>query len=241
MTQKSSGEIPMSEAKLKEPLPTHDKIQINSQNNTTMDSAMVKIQLKKQKGNSGKLSLNNGDTVKKKKNTGVNVYRLIQDNKKAPIQTTVSEKHFSVTFDGARVLSINQIFAILQRRKEEIYAYKKYFHQAICDTLTLCANNLAKENKSLPYFEDCVEITLFRQAPKLVDEDALTAMFKYMIDGLKRTKENPHGILADDNPKIVHNYRCYNEIGEPQLGLRVRLLEGEKKETYSIEKILLPE
>ena len=36
---------------------------------------------------------------------------------------------------------------------------------------------------SLDVFEDSVEITLFRQAKKLVDEDAMTTMFKYIIDG----------------------------------------------------------
>jgi hypothetical protein len=249
MAKKSSGEVRMSESQLQDLLQNNDKLKVHASIGVKTDesvssvSGMVKIQLGKNgKNKSGKVSLSNGDTIPaKKKNAGVNVYRLIQDNKQATIHKSVSDKHFSVALDGARVLSINQIFAILQKRKEEIFAYKKYFHKVISDTLTQCALELAKENKLLPYFDDCVEITLFRQAPRLVDEDALTAMFKYMIDGLKRTPDNPHGILADDNPKIVHNYRCYNEIGEACLGLRVRLLEGEKKETYSIEKILLPE
>lgn len=186
----------------------------------------------------GKISLGNNIKSDKAKPKNVNVKDIINENKKSKISTTVSKEHFSIVFEGAKLLSINQIFAILQYRKYEIFSYKKNWHELIKEALKCCYLEEKTKGKQLPFFDASVEITIFRQAPRLVDEDALTTMFKFIIDALKRTKENPYGILAEDNPKIVHKIECYSEKGEHCVGIRVKLIDNNKKETYSAQKIL---
>lgn len=175
-----------------------------------------------------------------KKKGSTNINDINKSNKSAIVSVSVSDKHLAIALDGAKLLSINQIFAFLQnpKLKFSFFSYKKTWHDIIGEVL----NNLYIEERlkgrELPFFNSSVELTIFRQAPKLVDEDALTTMFKFIIDALKRTPDNPHGILAEDNPKIVHKISCYSEKGSHCVGIKVKLIEGTKKEDYNSKKLL---
>ncbi|NCQ52309.1 hypothetical protein GW796_10590 [archaeon] len=204
-----------------------------------MDKIKVKETNKLKKYNKIQLSDNIENIENKKpKAVGVNVTDINKLNKSAIPSSSVSDIHLSLLFTGAKLLSVNQIFAILQYRKYEIFTYKKIWHDIIKQNLDAQYYDLKALGRNLPYFDDSVEITLFRQASRLVDEDAMSTMFKYIIDGLKRDPiKNPHGILAEDNPKIVHRIVCYSEKGEPAVGIKVKKLD-EKKRTFSAQDIL---
>lgn len=210
----------------------HTKKDINEKDNQNI-SNKVKISL-----SSGNNESNINTT---KKNTGINVYDIIKTNQNSLYEVSHSPNHFSIAFTGAKLLSLNQILAILQYRKYEMFSYKKSWHNIIHKILTEEQLKSQRTQQSLPYFDTLVEITIFRQAPRLVDEDALSIMFKYIIDALKRTPiSNPYGILAEDNPKIVHRIEPYSEKGEHCIGIKVKLVNGTKKQMYSLDKILLP-
>lgn len=173
-----------------------------------------------------------------KKAQGIKTSEVNKLNKQAKVHFSSSEYHVSILFEGAKLLSVNQIFAILQYRKYEIFTYKKIWHELIKKVLDEQSIILRSENKKLPFFNEAVEITLFRQASRLVDEDAMSTMFKYIIDGLKRDDEdNPNGILEEDNPKIVHRIVCYSEKGEPFVGIKIKKII-EKKSSFSPKDIL---
>ncbi len=175
---------------------------------------------------------------KSKKSQGIKTSEVNKLNKQSLVHFSSSDNHVSILFEGAKLLSVNQIFAILQYRKYEIFTYKKIWHELIKKVLDDQSLILRSENKKLPFFNEAVEITLFRQASRLVDEDAMSTMFKYIIDGLKRDdEENPNGILAEDNPKIVHRIVCYSEKGEPFVGIKVKKII-EKKSSFSPKDIL---
>lgn len=196
-----------------------------------------KISISKSKSNiPNKVSLNNSSEKKTKKLT--TTYDIIKQNNDSKITTSISEEHFSIIFEGARLLSINQIFAILQSRKYEIFNYKKSWHTIIKKNLEEQYWLLKSQNKTLPFFDSNVEITIFRQAPRLVDEDSLITMFKYIIDAFKKTDKNCYGILAEDNPKIVHKIESYSEKGEYCVGIKIKKINDKEKENYTIEKIL---
>ncbi len=200
----------------------------------------TKVSLDKTKVKKNKIKVSEEEEIKeikKPKNTGVKTSELNKLNREAKVSFTSSEEHISLAFDGAKLLSVNQIFAILQYRKYEIFSYKKNWHEIIKKVLNEQYLILRQTKKSLPFFEDSVEITLFRQASRLVDEDAMSTMFKYIIDALKRDDDNPHGVLAEDNPKIVHRIVCYSEKGSPLVGIRVQKIT-EKKQKYGIEDLL---
>lgn len=149
-----------------------------------------------------------------------------KNNLEAKYSFDFSENHFSFVIFGARLLSVNQIFALLQYKKYEIFKYKKNWHKKIQQILID-----ANKNGNLPFFDDKVKITLFRQAPKLVDEDAMPTMYKFIIDAIKTNNddENSVSLIKEDNPKIVHEISCYSEKGEYAIGFKVEKIQQLKK------------
>ncbi len=180
-----------------------------------------------------KIGLNSGQEEEKKEKvlSNTDVKTINYENNNCVIQTSVSESHVTILFVGASLLSVNQIFNILQYRKYEVFGYKKTWHFLVRKAL----EEIAKDNQ-LPFFDEAVELTLFRQAPRLVDEDSMTTMFKYIIDGLKKTKPNRYndgnefGILKEDNPKIVNKISCFSSKGDKIIGIRVQKLLQPKQE-----------
>ena len=178
------------------------------------------------------------DKVKTKTSGALKTSELIKINNAAPYEFTYSKDHVSFLFKGARLLTINQIFAMLQigKKKFEVFNYKKSWHKIITNIL----NEKNLFHKDIPFFNDSVEVTLFRQAPRLVDEDALNTMFKYIIDALKRNgNDNPYGIIAEDNPKIVHRIVSQSEKGEHYIGIKIKRIEIQEDKKYLPENILL--
>lgn len=213
--------LKMSEKEL-ENLLKNKKISLSS--STTSKNAKVKMSNDKVKVE--KISLiENGTVVNKKSSASVNINKVIQNTKTSIIKYSVSETHISIVFEEAILLSINQIFAFLQREKQQqfFFMYKKTWHNKMLEALKL----IKSEQKFLPFFDKDVEITLFRQAPREIDKDAITTMFKFIIDGLKKTSENPFGVLADDNPKVVHSIKFHNEKGEHVVGIKLKIMKND--------------
>lgn len=216
------------------------KVKISDSFNKNDDLKISLSDEKPKKAKKQRISLFEEDQeeIKKTKTKGVKTSDINKLNRSATVEFSSSEDHVSIVFNGAKLLSVNQIFAILQYRKYEIFTYKKIWHELIGKVLNEQSLLLKSEKKNLPFFNEAVEITLFRQASRLVDEDAMSTMFKYVIDGLKRDEEkNPNGILAEDNPKIVHRIVCYSEKGDPIVGIKVKKIK-EKKEQISAKDIL---
>lgn len=148
-----------------------------------------------------------------------NYIQLINNfNNNSIITTSYSENHFSIVFDGARLLSLNNMFSLLEfkKLKYSLFNYKKNWH-------TIVKNELLKiKNCNLPFFDSSVEVTLLRRAKRTVDQDSLPPMFKYIIDALKYNKElNPNGILKEDNINIISNLKCYNLKGSYLIGIKI--------------------
>lgn len=188
-------------------------------------SPTTKVKLNNDKVKINKISLTDEAPVTKKSSASVNINKIIQNTKSSVIKYSISEDHISIVFEDAILLSINQIFAFLQREKQQVFffIYKKTWHNKVEEALRL----IKAEQKYLPFFEKDIEITLFRQAPREIDKDAITTMFKFIIDGLKRTKENPLGVLADDNPKVVHSIKFHNEKGTHLVGIKLKIVKNE--------------
>ena len=201
-----------------------------------VESGKVKISLSSNKDKPNKISLTNTDEPsKKKKSSSVNINKVMESTKLSEIKYSISDNHLSLVFVGATLLSVNQIFAFLQREKQQylFFMYKKIWHNKIYEALL----KIKSEHKILPFFEKDIEITLLRQAPREIDMDAITTMFKFIIDGLKKTKETPLGVLAEDNPKVVHSIKFHNEKGDNIVGIKLQLVKNDK-EIITYEDIL---
>ncbi len=230
--------IKFTEAQLEEMLKKNKGLKIAS----VVGAAMPKIVIEKEnKPKQTKISLKE-DSLKKEnptKATQSDVKSINDLNKSCNFSYTFSENHFSFVIFGARLLSVNQLFAILQYRKYEIFKYKKVWHEIVNKIIEQGRNEALEKNIPFPFFDEQVEITLFRQAPKLVDEDAMTTMYKFIIDGIKEdTKKNNKGLITEDNPKIVHKISCYSEQGEYAIGFKVERIKDRKRD-LSLKDLLL--
>jgi len=85
-------------------------------------------------------------------------------------------------------------------------------------------------NPGVPFFDQDCEIILLRQSARLVDTGAMSVMFKYIIDALKKDKKTPNAVsvLSEDNPEVVHNIRFLQSKGkEDWVGIRLqRIVKG---------------
>lgn len=151
---------------------------------------------------------------------------ILSSIRDSSVKYKITENSFAIVFEGAKLYSLNQIFALLQSRKYEIFKYKKEWHNKINKIL-----NEISFTEKIPYFDCPVEITLLRGAKRMVDEDSLTTMFKYIIDALKKNENNINGVLTDDNQTIVNNIKCYSTKSQQVVGIKI---EKVKEIKYSI-------
>lgn len=156
-----------------------------------------------------------GSPEVKKKRRGVSVSPIIK-SLRSPFIYSKAEPGptLSLWFDGARLLTINELFSILQYRKHETYAYKKAWRKLVENAIYALPKGQDK-----PYFDGPTRIWLYRRGAKLVDLDALPAMFKYAVDALRI-----HGVIPDDNPEIIVEPRLLQEQGLPTVAMRLERL-----------------
>lgn len=168
----------------------------------------------------------------KEKKLGIKVKEnIINLNEKCEIKITYNQDYVSILFVGARLLSINQIFSILERRTYEIFKYKKMWQFLVQKAI--------EGKEDLPWFEQDCELVLLRQAPRLVDNDALSTMFKYIIDALKVDKEKnkKYFILKEDNPIVVNNIKLI-QIKSKEYVVGIRVQRNKLKNNDSAEDFL---
>lgn len=98
----------------------------------------------------------------------------------------------SVTFTwhGARLITYNSLLHAGQYVR--LSPYKK-----ACHALARQSMDLLPGLKGFQ-FDKPVKIFVHREAKRLVDNDGLTAMFKFLIDGFRH-----EGLIADDDPLYV--------------------------------------
>jgi len=143
-----------------------------------------------------------------KKRQGVKVDPILNSLRSCKISASSSADHVALQFEGARLLTVNELFAILQFRKFQTFGYKKLWHQLVKKSVGLLVEK--------PFFTENVKLILYRRGKKLVDLDSVPVMFKYAIDALRK-----EGLIEDDNPTVVVSVEIIQEKGEPSVGIRL--------------------
>lgn len=113
-------------------------------------------------------------------------------------------------FEGARLLTVNEIYSILQYRKYDVIRYKKAWHTLINRSLLCLPRDCA------PVFTGAVRLELVRRAGKTLDDDGSRTPFKFAIDALVRAK-----VLVDDNRQVVGSTRVFDVKGANAVGIRI--------------------
>lgn len=162
------------------------------------------------------------DIPKKRKGTNVDA---IMETLKNPVIECKCEKSENkmilyIWFTGARVLTLNELFSILQVTKYKTYPYKARWKELI--ELALLQLPL----KDRPYFDGPTQITLYRRGKKLIDLDSFQVAFKYAIDGLRKSN-----IIAEDNPEIMVSTIPIQQKGNgTSIGLKIERLYDWKED-----------
>lgn len=131
-----------------------------------------------------------------------------------------SLRELVVWFDGARMLTINQMISLFTNRQFQYFKYKNRWRKQMRKAI----ETLRLSKEITRGFEHPVKIEVMRHATRMVDRDALPTMFKILIDTL-RHEEN--AIIRDDNPDEVVDVLPYqkkiylNQDQRPGVGLRV--------------------
>ena len=139
-------------------------------------------------------------------------------NSKVKIESKKGE-FIKITFDGAKMLSINEIYALNPFNR---IGYKKSWHEKIEESFLLAKKKIELEGDWLPF--DRFKITAFRRSAKLCDTDALNGFFKYAIDGLRYS-----GVITEDNPKHFVCMVSSQEVGESFVSMKIEVVNKEEK------------
>lgn len=170
-----------------------------------------------------------------KKRQGIDVAPIIQSLTTCVPQSMWGKDWLAINLDGARVLTTNDLFSILQYRKWEVFRYKKKCRELISRAIK---NGPTNTNTPKPFFDGPTRLTLLRVGTNEMDNDSVPVAFKYFIDAVKKEKMNDKRfdrnafIIDDDNPDIIVEIKTVQGKGEPRLGLLFeRLPEEWKKKT----------
>lgn len=159
-----------------------------------------------------------GASVKKlpKKRRGVETVPIFQSLNITPARAKWGEDWIALDFPGGRLLSYNELYSILQFRKYEAFRYKKICQKVVQRALE---NPDQAPGIERPYFDGPTRLTLLRVGTKGMDREALTVIFKYFTDSLKR-----EGVIEDDNPNIIVDIHTIQGQGEPRLAMKLERL-----------------
>jgi len=156
----------------------------------------------------------------KKKREGVKETPILTSLRECQVRVEAGDNHVSILFEGARLFSLNELFALLQYRSYIIFGYKKLWQQLTKNALSKLSGQLGAD-QPLPHFEAC-KLTLYRQGRKKIDRDSIEVMFKFIIDALKDdSKKGRPGLFPDDNPDVVQAAEPQQSIGTPMVGIRI--------------------
>lgn len=108
---------------------------------------------------------------------------------------------FFVEWDGATALTLNEL---LRADYRSLSGYRKAWKIA-CRDAVLSAGGMCS-------IKSPVVLSLYRRSKRLIDNDGLSAAFKFAIDGMRFAQ-----LIPDDNPKVITDIKLEQEIGEPLL------------------------
>lgn len=168
------------------------------------------------------------ETVAPKKKKSSVMARMNQYNANSSYSYTVSENHISILFNNAKLLSVNELFSILQSSKFNLYNYKTTCRNMIFKVLREIHEDCKSKGEAYPFFDCNAEVILYRRGDKLVDTDAISTMFKYIVDAFKyndnklHDKYNPYGVLKDDNPLVIQHIEVHSKEGLTSFGIQIK-------------------
>lgn len=195
-----------------------------------------KPKAKRKKASEPALPVAEGRAPQKPKRRGVDVAPIISSVRNCTPKVSYSPGRYpvlAILFDGARLLTVNEIISILQYRKFETFRYKAAWRRLVRKAI----EQIPAAEK--PFFEGPVRLEIVRRAAKTMDDDSSRMPFKYAIDALVyHPKKKPWGVLRDDNRAVIDSTVTYDVVGPHAVAIRIVAL---KKAQRGHDKDPIPE
>jgi hypothetical protein len=157
----------------------------------------------------------------KRKSINEHIAIVNQSIREAKVVASVSDRHLSIVWEGARLLTLNEILSLLPIQPYLVYNYKKVWENKVNESLLV-----AQDIRPIPYFDSsCVFIGL-RCSTRLMDRDGLSSCFKYLLDDIRRQQAINHPILKDDNPNLIVDTPCFQYKGAHAVGFRLEKIDS---------------
>lgn len=175
--------------------------------------------------------------TRRKGGTSINqhVSDVVHSIKTSVITTSVSDNHLGLVFDGARMLTLNEILSLLPYQPYLVFGYKKAWAAKVDEALALAKSLYGKR---MPEFSDSCLFIGYRRSSRLVDRDGLASCFKYILDDIRHQMAVNEKILKDDNPNLIFDTPCFQSTGPALIGVRLERVNGWSEADMN-EKILL--
>ena len=176
--------------------------------------------------------------VKGGKSINQHIDEVITSIRLSKFEGSASGNHLAMTFDGARILTLNEIIAVLPYQPYLIYNYKKAWRDKIDQCLLILRSEYGR---ALPEFTESCIFVGFRRSTRLVDRDGLSPCFKFILDDLRKPIALKEEILKDDNPNLILETPCFQEVGPHLVGIRLERVKNWSEPKISPELILSKE
>lgn len=209
---KNKKSLRFSEKELGQLLQDNKNIKCNITDLTLMTESTPVLSKKNKKA---KLSVHSSEEKPiKERNTDIDSY--LSKIKSCTTFVLDSADVLYLEFNGLKLMPFNQLAQVIQYRPHTLYQYKKALKQLIH---IMCIEHQIKfkvtENES-------IQLLLFREAERLIDNDTMSISFKYIIDNLRY--EN---IITEDNPTIIKDIQCFqNKSKTPKTALILKKVKG---------------
>lgn len=137
------------------------------------------------------------------------------------VEYNPKKRELILQIKGVRLPTLNELLSGLQYRKYEVWNYKKTVKEVMSDILQMLKQRTGGEH----LFEEFVDLYIYRQGKKLIDNDSLPASFKYYIDSFTLNK-----IIKDDSPDFIQEVKCFQKIdNDPMFILKLKQSKNKRK------------
>lgn len=144
------------------------------------------------------------------------------------ILKAIADEELIICIKDLRLPTLNELFATMQYRKVVVYNYKKQVKEMMSRFFSSFKND-----DDIYFFDDAVDMHVFRCGVKLIDNDSLPASLKYFTDSLVE-----NNILRDDNPKFLKKIYCYQATNK-EISMNntiiIKLVKSKEKENIEFK------
>lgn len=151
--------------------------------------------------------------------SSLSIIRKIEELTAADFSWSISEKSIKIKVNGP-LLSTNVLISLMSNQKNK--SLLKKYKKAMMDKFSDIFDDINSKKHNQLALGDNVKLKGVRMSPGMLDLDALSMPFKFVIDLLVKSRIDGAPIIQDDNPGIIRTM-SFSQKRTPDYGFMVQL------------------